>query len=139
MKCIGHRKICSNNDRFNYNFINNDVIGNSKKFYWWSLILHYSKSKLSFLKLILYWSNNVRLVSGYSKVTQLYIYNIYSISNSFPFSLLQNIDQSSLYYTVGPCWLSILLLLLFLTMSCSLWHLPDQGLIPGHCSESIES
>ena len=26
----------------------------------------------------------------------------------FPFRLLQNIEQSSLCYTVGPCWLSIL-------------------------------
>ena len=26
----------------------------------------------------------------------------------FPFRLLQNIEQSSLCYTAGPCWLSIL-------------------------------
>ena len=26
----------------------------------------------------------------------------------FPFRLLQNIEQSSLCYTVGPCWLSVL-------------------------------
>ena len=26
----------------------------------------------------------------------------------FPYRLLQNIEQSSLYYTVGPCWLPIL-------------------------------
>ena len=26
----------------------------------------------------------------------------------FPFRLLQNIEQSTLGYTVGPCWLSIL-------------------------------
>ena len=26
----------------------------------------------------------------------------------FPFRLLHNIEQSSLCYTVGPCWLSIL-------------------------------
>ena len=29
-------------------------------------------------------------------------------SNSFPFRLLYNIEQSSLCYTIGPCWLSIL-------------------------------
>ena len=29
-------------------------------------------------------------------------------SNSFPIRLLQNIEQSSLCYTAGPCWLSIL-------------------------------
>ena len=26
----------------------------------------------------------------------------------FPFKLLHNIEQSSLCYTVGPCWLSVL-------------------------------
>ena len=29
----------------------------------------------------------------------------------FPFRLLPNVEQSSLCYTVGPCWLSFLLLL----------------------------
>ena len=28
--------------------------------------------------------------------------------NLFPFRVLQSIEQSSLCYTVGPCWLSIL-------------------------------
>ena len=31
----------------------------------------------------------------------------------FPFSLLHNIEQSSLCYTAGPCWLSILFIYLF--------------------------
>ena len=33
---------------------------------------------------------------------------IYSFSNFFPFRLLQNVEQSFLCYPVGPCWLSIL-------------------------------
>ena len=32
---------------------------------------------------------------------------IYSFSNSFTLRLLNNIEQSSLCHTVGPCWLSI--------------------------------
>ena len=36
----------------------------------------------------------------------VYIYIPFQIL--FPISLLQNIDYSSLCYTVGPCWLSIL-------------------------------
>ena len=36
------------------------------------------------------------------------VIHTHSFSNSFPFRLFQNIEQSSLYYTVGPCWLSIL-------------------------------
>ena len=83
MKCIGHRQIFSNNDRFDYNFINNDVIGNSESFIdkvWYFII-----PKVNYLlKLILYWPNNVRLVSGYSKVTQLYKYKYLFFSNSFP-------------------------------------------------------
>ena len=37
----------------------------------------------------------------------IYIY-IYFIQILFSFRLLQNIEYSALYYTVGPCWLSIL-------------------------------
>ena len=39
-----------------------------------------------------------------------YIY-IYFFQILFPYMLLQNIEYSSLCYTVGPCWLSILYLL----------------------------
>ena len=42
----------------------------------------------------------------YSKVTQLYIYTLL-FQIPFPFRLLQNIEQSSLCYIVGPCWLSV--------------------------------
>ena len=39
--------------------------------------------------------------------THTYIYR-YSFSESFPYRLLQNIECNSLCFTVGPCWLSIL-------------------------------
>ena len=61
--------------------------------------------------------NNVASFQVYSKVNIVYIYNIYYIyyiyiyilfQILFPFKLLQSIEQSSLCYTVGPCWLSIL-------------------------------
>jgi len=42
----------------------------------------------------------------YSAVIQLYIYIIFQ--TLFPHRLLQNIKYSSLCYTVGPSWLSIL-------------------------------
>ena len=38
----------------------------------------------------------------YNKVIQLFIYNIHSFSDSFPYSLLQFTEQSSLCHTVGP-------------------------------------
>ena len=44
----------------------------------------------------------------YSKVIQLHISMYLFFLILFPCSLLQSIEPSSLYYTVGPCWLSIL-------------------------------
>ena len=35
----------------------------------------------------------------------MYLYT-YSFSNSFPFKVVHNIEQSFLCYTVGPCWLT---------------------------------
>ena len=54
----------------------------------------------------------------------------HSFSSSFPFSLLQNPEQSSLCYTVGPCYLTYffftsLISLFLLWEGCagsSLWH-----------------
>ena len=48
---------------------------------------------------------NVVLVSGVQQSDSV----IYSFSDSFffPYRLLQNIEYSSLCYTVGPCWLPI--------------------------------
>ena len=53
--------------------------------------------------------NNVVLVSGVQQsdsVLHIHVSILFQIP--FPFRLLQNIEQSSLCYTVGPCWLSIL-------------------------------
>ena len=53
--------------------------------------------------------NNVVLVSGVQQsdlVIHIHVSILFQIL--FPFKLLQNIEQSSLCYTVGPCWLSIL-------------------------------
>ena len=53
--------------------------------------------------------NNVVLVSGVQQsdsVIHIHVTILFKIL--FPFRLLQNIEQSSLYYTVGPGWLSIL-------------------------------
>ena len=49
------------------------------------------------------------LVSGVQQsdsVTHIYVFILFHIF--FPFRLLQNIEQNSLCYTVGPGWLSIL-------------------------------
>ena len=55
--------------------------------------------------------NNVVLVSRVPQsdsVTQRHVYMYFKII--FPFSLLLNVEQTSLYSTVGPFWLSILIL-----------------------------
>ena len=51
--------------------------------------------------------NNVVLVSGVQQSDSVvHVSILFQIL--FPFRLLQNIEQSLLCYTVGPCWLSIL-------------------------------
>ena len=53
--------------------------------------------------------NNVVLVSGVQQsdsVIHIHVSILFQIL--FPFRLLQNIEQSSLCYTVGPCLVSIL-------------------------------
>ena len=44
----------------------------------------------------------------YSKVIQLYIHIRILLHTLFHYDLLQDIEYSSLCYTVGPCCLSIL-------------------------------
>ena len=54
-------------------------------------------------------TNNVVIVSGVQQsdsVMHIHLSILFPIL--FPFTLLHNIEQSSLCYTVGPCWLSIL-------------------------------
>ena len=53
--------------------------------------------------------NNVVLVSGVQQsdsVIHIHVSILFQIL--FPFRLLQNIEQSSLCSTVGPCWFSLL-------------------------------
>ena len=57
-----------------------------------------------FLIFILYWSIVDVLVSDAIAKWFSYTY-IYSFSESFSYRLLQNIEYSSLSYTVGPDWL----------------------------------
>ena len=56
-----------------------------------------------------YLINNVVLVIGVQQsdsVRHIHVFILFHIL--FPFRWLQNIEQSSLCYTLGPCWLSIL-------------------------------
>ena len=46
------------------------------------------------------------LVSGVQQSDAVIQYILFQIL--FPYRLLQDNEHSSLYYTVGPCWLSIL-------------------------------
>ena len=55
-------------------------------------------------------TNNVVVVSGVQQsdsVIHIYVYMSILFQVLFPYRLLQNIEYSSLGYTVGPCWLSI--------------------------------
>ena len=53
--------------------------------------------------------NNVKIVSGVQQSDSVILIHGSILSQIFfPFRLLQNIEQSSQCYTVGPCWLSIL-------------------------------
>ena len=53
--------------------------------------------------------NNVVLVSGVQQSDSvIHIHVSILLKIIFPFRLLHNIEQSSLCYTVGPYWLSIL-------------------------------
>ena len=51
--------------------------------------------------------NDVVLVSGVQQSDSvIHIHASILFQILFPFRLLQNIEQSSVCYTVGPCWLS---------------------------------
>ena len=53
--------------------------------------------------------NNVVLVSGVQQGDSvIHIHVSIHFQILFPLRLLQDIEQSSLCYTIGPCWLSIL-------------------------------
>ena len=68
--------------------------------------------------------NNVVMTSGVQQsgsVIHMYLSILFHIL--FPFNLLHNIKQSSMFYEVGPCWLSILffLFLFFLIIEGALY------------------
>ena len=72
-----------------------------------SPILLFFKKKLFYIGVQLI--NNVVLVSGVQQsdsVIHIHVSILFQIL--LPIRLLQNIEQSSLCYAVGPCWLSIL-------------------------------
>ena len=69
-------------------------------------------SKIFFLNFLFYIGvqliNNVVLVSGVQQsdsVIHIHVSILFQIL--FPIRLLQNIEQNSLCYTVGPCWNSL--------------------------------
>ena len=62
--------------------------------------------------------NNVVLVTGVQQsnsVIHIRVSILFQIL--FPFRLLQNTEQSSLRYIVGPCWLSILNIVVYICQS----------------------
>ena len=68
---------------------------------------------LHFFKVLFYIGveliNNVRIVSGVPQSDSVIHTHGSILSQIFsPFRLLQNTEQNSQCYTVGPCWLSIL-------------------------------
>ena len=71
---------------------------------------------------------NVVLVSGVEQsdlVIHIHIVILFQII--LPFRLLQNIEESSLCYTVGPCWLSILNIIVCLCQSQTLTWVLSQA------------
>ena len=53
--------------------------------------------------------NNLVLVSGVQQSESVtHIHESIHFQIFFKVTLLWNIEQSSLYYTIGPCWLSVL-------------------------------
>ena len=61
------------------------------------------------LLFILYWSTVSVLVSGVQQIDSvIHIHLPFFVRFCSLYRLLQNIEQSSLCYTVGPCWISIL-------------------------------
>ena len=81
--------------------------------------------------------NNVVLVSHVQQsdsVIYTHVFILFQIL--FPFRLLQNTEQSSLCYTVGPCWLSIFFLIILfylflaaLGLGCCMWAFGERGLL----------
>ena len=79
----------------------------------WYLDHHQQWTTKEALEQLIY---NVVLVSDVQQSDSvLHVYILFQIH--FPYRFLQNIECSSLGYTVGPCWLSILYLVVCLCSS----------------------
>ena len=83
---------------------------------------------LSFFLIFLLKCGGFTIFQVYHKVIQFYVIYVYSFSDSFPYRLSQGIEYSSLCYTVDPCWLSILYIVVFIRRRQ--WH-PTPVLLPG--------
>ena len=69
--------------------------------------------------------NNVRVSGVQQSDSVLHIHVSVIFQILFPFRLLQYIKQSPLCYIVGPCWLSILFIYLFLDFFILYWGYRD--------------
>ena len=71
------------------------------------------------------WSTVDLQFSGVQKVIQLYVYvyTVFLIISDH--GLLQDIEYSSLCYTIGPCCLSILYVVVFISLSPRFWIYPS--------------
>ena len=66
---------------------------------------------------------NFRCTAKWFSYTYIYIYFFQIL---FPYRLLQNIEYSSVCYTIGPCWLSIL----FIAVCTCQSQAPNLSLLP---------
>ena len=67
------------------------------------------------------------LVSGVQQtdsVIYIYIYIYILFQILFSYRLLQNIEYSSLCYTVGPCWLSVLHIVVYMLINLLIYPSP---------------
>ena len=84
--------------------------------------------------------NNVVLSSGVQQSDSIIcIHESILFQILFPFRLLHNIEQSSLCYTVGPCWLSILNIVVCTCQSLLFLEINSIAMIQTHsCSTFIQ-
>ena len=76
---------------------------------WWAAVHGVTKSRTQLSNFTLWLINNVVIVSDVQQsdsVIHIHVPILFQIL--FPFRLLHSIGQSSLCYTVDPCWSSIL-------------------------------
>ena len=103
----------------------------------WVWSLYFS---LKFLPYIGLWLiDNVVLVSDiYHSDSVIFIHISVLFLVLFPFRLLQNIEQSSLCHTVGPCWSSVLIISsVYMSIPNSKSVLPPPCSHPGNLKFSL--